>query len=123
MKEGKKILIVDDDARNIFALRLVLQSKGYFCITASDAEEALNLLTSNTGIAIVLLDMMMPGQDGYETLQVIRSNEALKHTPVIAVTAQAMPGDREKCMQAGASDYLSKPVDVDKLIRLLNGFL
>ena len=65
----------------------------------------------------------MPGQDGYETLQVIRSNEALKHTPVIAVTAQAMPGDREKCMQAGASDYLSKPVDVDKLIRLLNGFL
>lgn len=120
MDNSKKILIVDDDARNIFALRLVLKAKGYTCITASEAEESLALLRQDNNIAVVLLDMMMPGQDGYETLRIIRNEEGLKDIPVIAVTAQAMPGDREKCLSAGASGYLSKPVDVDRLIDLLN---
>lgn len=110
---------MDDDSRNIFALRLVLQSKGYNCVVAQDAIEGLRLLGEDKEIGIVLLDMMMPGQDGYETLHVIRNSELLQHLPVIAVTAQAMQGDREKCIAAGANDYVSKPVDVDKLIAII----
>ena len=115
----KKVLIMDDDSRNIFALRLVLQSRGYKCVVASDAAEGLRQLNEDNEIGIVLLDMMMPEQDGYETLHIIRASDALKHLPVIAVTAQAMQGDKEKCIAAGATDYVSKPVDVDKLIAIL----
>lgn len=113
-----KVLIVDDDSRNIFALTAVLKAKGYSCISSPGAPEALTLLSSNHEVAIILLDMMMPEMDGYEMLATLRrgSNAGL---PVIAVTAQAMLGDREKCLAAGADDYLSKPVDVDKLTDIL----
>ena len=117
-----KILIVDDDARNIFALSAVLKAKGYSCISSPGSHEALRLLEKDNGIKIILLDMMMPEMDGYEMLSQIR-NGARKEMPVIAVTAQAMLGDREKCLQAGADDYLSKPVDVDKLQAILSQHL
>jgi CheY-like chemotaxis protein len=117
-----KILIVDDDARNIFALSAVLKAKGYSCIASPGSLEALTLLSSNHDVGIILLDMMMPEMDGYEMLAALRggSNADL---PVIAVTAQAMMGDREKCLAAGADDYLSKPVDVDKLMDILNRYV
>lgn len=117
-----KVLIVDDDTRNIFALSAVLKAKGYSCASAPGSLEALKLLSSNHNIGILLLDMMMPEMDGYEMLATLRkgSNADL---PVIAVTAQAMLGDREKCLAAGANDYLSKPVDVDKLVAILDKYL
>ncbi|HMV11112.1 MAG TPA: response regulator [Cyclobacteriaceae bacterium] len=119
---GKKVLIVDDDTRNIFALTAVLKAKGYSCITSPGSLEALKLLSSNHEVGIVLLDMMMPDMDGYEMLTTLRkgSNADL---PVIAVTAQAMLGDREKCLAAGADDYVSKPVDIDKLVDILDKYL
>jgi two-component system cell cycle response regulator DivK len=115
----KKVLIMDDDSRNIFALRLVLQSRGYNCVATSDAAYGLDMMEQDEGIAVVLLDMMMPERDGYELLQCIRNSEKLKHLPVIAVTAQAMQGDREKCLAAGATDYVPKPVDIDKLTQII----
>ena len=117
-----KVLIVDDDARNIFALSAVLKAKGYACISSPGSLEALTLLSSNHDVGIILLDMMMPEMDGYEMLATLRkgSNTDL---PVIAVTAQAMVGDREMCLKAGADDYLSKPVDVDKLINILDKYV
>lgn len=123
MSEKNKILIVDDDNRNTFALNLVLRSKGYHCLTVSEASAALSLLKADHGIAIVLLDMMIPEMDGYEALKQIRTDDATKALPVIAVTAQAMPGDREKCLEAGADDYLSKPVDVDALLTILSRYI
>lgn len=123
MKELRnKVLIVDDDTRNIFALSAVLKAKGYSCVSSPGSLEALKLLSSNHTVGIMLLDMMMPDMDGYEMLATLRksSNADL---PVIAVTAQAMVGDREKCLAAGADDYLSKPVDVDKLVSMLDKYL
>lgn len=120
---GKKILIVDDDARNIFALKATLLSKNYDCLSAQSALTALEMLEHQNDIGIVLLDMMMPEMDGYEALAKIRSNPKIKGTPVISITAQAMVGDREKCMEAGADNYISKPVDVDKLLTVLNQYL
>jgi two-component system, cell cycle response regulator DivK len=117
-----KILIVDDDARNIFALSAVLRSKGYTCLVANSGEEALKVLKNEQHIGIVLLDMMMPEMDGYETISIIRKGEH-KHLPVISTTAQAMVGDREKCLDAGADGYLPKPIDVDKLFDLLKQYL
>lgn len=122
MSEQKTVLIIDDDSRNIFALKAVLKSKGYNVQSASSAHEGLQLLRNNKGIKIVLLDMMMPDMDGYEALAVIRSEEALSNTIVFAVTAQAMMGDREKCLEAGADEYVSKPIDVDLLLDLLNRY-
>lgn len=122
MSEQKTVLIIDDDSRNIFALKAVLKSKGYNVQSASSAHEGLQLLRNNKGIKIVLLDMMMPDMDGYEALAVIRSEEALSNTIVFAVTAQAMTGDREKCLEAGADEYVSKPIDVDLLLDLLNRY-
>lgn len=121
-KTRNKVLIVDDDTRNIFALSAVLKAKGYSCVSSPGSLEALKLLSANHTVGIILLDMMMPDMDGYELLATLRkgSNADL---PVIAVTAQAMPGDREKCLAAGADDYLSKPVDVDKLITLLDTYI
>ncbi|MET0634891.1 MAG: response regulator [Chitinophagaceae bacterium] len=118
-----KILIIDDDHKNIFALTATLRSRGYTTVSAQSAQEGLDLLETSSGIRIVLLDMMMPGVDGYETLKRIRGNEAFLNLPVISVTAQAMPGDREKCIAAGADDYVSKPVDIDRLSKLLNQYL
>ncbi|HRE50472.1 MAG TPA: response regulator [Flavitalea sp.] len=117
----KKALIVDDDARNIFALKAVLKARGYHCLSASSMSEAFDMLLSADDVGVVLMDMMMPEMDGYEGIAKI--GEAGIKVPVIAITAQAMPGDREKCLEAGAEDYISKPVDIDKLEPLLKAYL
>ena len=118
----KKVLIIDDDSRNIFALTAILKTKGFECIAASGVEEGLQLLTNEADIGIVLLDMMMPDMDGYEGLGLYRQHPLLKELPVIAVTAQAMKGDREKCLAAGANEYVSKPIDIDRLLVLMYQF-
>jgi len=116
MDQNKVILIVDDDQRNIFALRLTLKAKGYQVLSSTSAGEAMEILEANKGVALILMDMMMPEIDGYEAIQLIRNSSFTGKIPVIAVTAQAMSGDREKCLEAGAQSYVSKPIDVDKLI-------
>jgi len=118
-----QILVVDDDSKNTFALRAVLQSRGFTCISAQSAQDGLNHLLENKEIGIVLMDMMMPDMDGYEAISKIKAEETLKDIPIIAVTAQAMAGDKEKCLLAGASDYLPKPVDIDLLISKINHYL
>lgn len=120
MFSGKKILIIDDDARNIFALTAVLRSKGFTCLSAMEVKEGLRLLSGEHDINVVLLDMMMPDIDGYEAIPKIKELDGYAHLPVVAVTAQAMNGDRERCLAAGADGYVSKPVDVDLLIQLMN---
>ena len=120
MNTEKEILIIDDDSRNIFALTAVLKAKKYQCISAVSAVKGLELLEENKNIGAVLMDMMMPEMDGYEAIGKIKSNTALQKIPVIAITAQAMTGDREKCLEAGADGYISKPVNVDELLVLLN---
>lgn len=118
----KKVLIIDDDSRNIFALKATLVACGYTCYTAQTAEAGINILLSNTGIKIVLMDMMMPEMDGYEAINIIRNNDKISSLIVISVTAQAMVGDREKCLQAGADDYISKPINVDVLREKLDKY-
>lgn len=115
----KRILIIDDDARNIFALAATLKAKGYETQSCSSAREALELLQSGVVIDAILMDMMMPEMDGYEAIPLVKKIPSRSSTLLIAVTAQAMLGDREKCLAAGADAYLSKPVDVDKLLDLL----
>jgi CheY-like chemotaxis protein len=117
------VLIIDDDNRNIFALNLVLRTKGYQCISAPDSRAGIKMMRENPKIGIVLLDMMMPDMDGYETIAVIKKDPALAHLPIIAVTAQAMPGDREKCLEAGANAYVSKPVNIDLMLDILKKHL
>ena len=118
--DKKKILIVDDDPRNIFALVATLKRKGFECLSCISAPEGLSILENHNDIKAVLMDMMMPGMDGYEAIPLIRKMENRKNVKVIAVTAQAMVGDKEKCINAGADDYLSKPVNVDKLLEMLS---
>ncbi|WP_370515968.1 response regulator [Flavobacterium sp. MK4S-17] len=115
-----KVLIIDDDARNIFALSATLRAKSYNCISCSSADEALGLLKGDEPVDFILIDMMMPDMDGYEAIPLIKKIPHRRFTPVISVTAQAMVGDRDKCIEAGADGYISKPVDVDKLLHLLN---
>jgi CheY-like chemotaxis protein len=115
----KKVLIIDDDARNIFALKATLKAKSFDCISCSGAHEALDLLRTSEPVDAILMDMMMPEMDGYDAIPLIKQLESRRRTPVIAVTAQAMVGDREKCLAAGADGYISKPIDVDKLLQLL----
>ncbi|QNK62861.1 response regulator [Pedobacter sp. PAMC26386] len=119
MEKKRKVLIIDDDNRNIFALKAVLKSKGYQCLSAIGGEEGLQLLEEQKDVAVVLMDMMMPGMDGYEAIAIMSKDPELKQIPVIAVTAQAMLGDRERCIDAGAVGYVSKPINVDSLIALL----
>ena len=119
----KTVLVVDDDVRNIYSLTKALEVLKMKVITAIDGKEALKMLEENPGTDVVLLDMMMPNMDGYETAKRIRINRKFKNLPVIAVTAKAMTGDREKCINAGASDYITKPVDVDQLLSLLRVWL
>lgn len=121
MPEGA-ILIIDDDPRNVFALNAVLKARGYQTLTANNAAGGIRILEEGKKVSIVLLDMMMPDMDGYEALGVIKANAKLEGLPVIAVTAQAMSGDRERCMAAGADGYLSKPVNIDLLVRLLKQY-
>jgi HAMP domain-containing protein/CheY-like chemotaxis protein/signal transduction histidine kinase len=120
---GKKVLVVDDDVRNIFALSSVLERRGMTVLTAGTGREAIKTLESTKDVAIVLMDIMMPEMDGYETMQVIRQNAALRRLPIIALTAKAMKGDREKCLEAGASEYLAKPVNTDQLLSALRMWL
>ena len=119
MTNEKEILIIDDDSKNIFALNAVLKAKKYRCVSALSARQGLNMLSDNKNIGVVLMDMMMPEMDGYEAIGKMKNNDELKDIPVIAITAQAMTGDREKCLEAGADGYLSKPVNVDELMQIL----
>ena len=120
---GRIALLVDDDARNIFALSSVLERRGMKVLTATTGSEAVGIVESRPDISIVLMDIMMPGMDGYETMQVIRANPAFRRLPIIALTAKAMKGDREKCLEAGASDYLAKPVNTEQLLSALRMWL
>jgi len=116
----KRILIIDDDARNIFALSATLRSRAYETESCDGSKQALSLLQTDAVFDVILIDMMMPEMDGYEAIALIREIPSRTTIPIIAVTAQAMVGDREKCINAGADDYLSKPVDVDRLFALLS---
>jgi CheY-like chemotaxis protein len=120
---GKSVLVVDDDVRNIFALSSVLERRGMKVLTASTGSEATSLLERTPGVSIVLMDIMMPEMDGYQTMQKIRENPELRRLPIVALTAKAMKGDREKCFEAGASDYLAKPVNTEQLLSALRMWL
>jgi CheY-like chemotaxis protein len=120
---NKKVLVVDDDVRNIFSLTKALELQQMKVFSAVDGKEALQMLKENPDMDVVLMDIMMPEMDGYTAIQEIRKNNKFRNLPIIAVTAKAMTGDREKCIKAGASDYISKPVDVDQLLSLLRVWL
>jgi CheY-like chemotaxis protein len=120
---GRTVLLVDDDARNIFALSSVLERRGMRVLTATTGNEAIGLIETNPDVAIVLMDIMMPEMDGYQTMEIIRNNMKFRRLPIIALTAKAMKGDREKCLEAGASDYLAKPVNTEQLLSALRMWL
>jgi HAMP domain-containing protein/CheY-like chemotaxis protein len=120
---GRKVLVVDDDVRNIFALSSVLERRGMTVLSAGTGREAIETIENTPNLAIVLMDIMMPEMDGYETMQVIRQNPALHRLPIIALTAKAMKGDRERCLEAGASEYLAKPVNTEQLLSALRMWL
>jgi len=121
--KGKKILVTDDDVRNIFSLTKALEGYNMEVLSATDGKQALEVLEKHPEMGIVLMDIMMPQMDGYETMKRIRQQNKYRNLPIIAVTAKAMVGDREKCLRAGASDYISKPVDIDQLLSLLRVWL
>jgi CheY-like chemotaxis protein len=116
---GRKVLIVDDDVRNIFALQSLLEEHKMEVVYAENGRDGIAMLRDADDVDVVLMDIMMPGMDGYQTTQAIREIDRFRDLPIIAVTAKAMKGDREKCLAAGASDYLTKPVNVDQLVSLL----
>jgi len=120
---GKQVLVADDDVRNIFALSSVLERHGIKVLSASTGREAIARLEQTPNIAAVLMDIMMPEMDGYQTMRIIRENPAFRRLPIIALTAKAMSGDRAKCLEAGASDYLAKPVNTDHLRSALRMWL
>jgi CheY-like chemotaxis protein len=117
--EGKRILVVEDDVRNIFALSSVLEPLGGTIMIARNGREALHRLASKPKPDIVLMDIMMPEMDGIEAMQEIRKQPELRDLPIIALTAKAMPDDQQRCLAAGANDYITKPIDVDKLVSLI----
>jgi len=120
---GRTVLLVDDDARNIFALSSVLERRGMHVLTATTGKEAVEIVENTAELAIVLMDIMMPEMDGYQTMRVIREQPEYRRLPIIALTAKAMKGDREKCLEAGASDYLAKPVNTEQLLSALRMWL
>jgi CheY-like chemotaxis protein len=117
--KGKKLLLADDDMRNIFALSAVLEDAGFSIEIAANGKEAIQKLEEIPEIELVLMDVMMPEMDGIEATRRIRQQSKWTNVPIIAVTAKAMQGDREQCLEAGANDYISKPVDIDKLLSLI----
>jgi CheY-like chemotaxis protein len=120
---GRKVLVVDDDARNIFALTSMLENQSMDVLGATNGRQAIELIESVPDLSVVLMDIMMPGMDGYETMRRIRRIAQFRTLPILALTAKAMKGDREKCLQAGASDYIAKPVNTDQLLSLLRVWL
>jgi len=120
---GKTVLLVDDDARNIFALSSALERRGMHVLAATTGREAIDIVEATPDVAIVLMDIMMPEMDGYQTIEVIRAKPRSHRLPIIALTAKAMKGDREKCLEAGASDYLAKPVNTEQLLSALRMWL
>ena len=120
---GKNVLVVDDDVRNLFALTTAFEKYNINTITAESGQEAIDLLNENSQVDMILMDIMMPEMDGYETTQKIRREHKNSNLPIIAVTAKAMKGDREKCIEAGASDYITKPVKIDQLLSLMRVWL
>ncbi len=120
---GKKALVVDDDMRNIFAMTSLLERNQMTVVSAESGKEALEVLSRNPDVDVVLMDIMMPEMDGYDTMRAIRKIEKYKSLPIVAVTAKAMKGDREKCIETGASDYITKPIDSDQLLSLMQNWL
>jgi CheY-like chemotaxis protein len=121
--QGRKILIVDDDVRNVFALTSVLEARGMTVLFAENGREGLEMLDANPDVDLVLMDVMMPEMDGYEAMRAIRARQRFEDLPVIALTAKAMQGDRERSIASGASDYVTKPVDPDQLLSLMRVWL
>jgi CheY-like chemotaxis protein len=120
---NKKVLVVDDDVRNLFALTTAFEKYNVQTITAESGQEAMKILSEQGDVDMVLMDIMMPEMDGYETTQKIRREHKNSGLPIIAVTAKAMKGDREKCIDAGASDYITKPLKIDQLLSLMRVWL
>ncbi|MFL6751562.1 MAG: response regulator, partial [Sphingomicrobium sp.] len=116
---GSRILIIDDDIRNIYSLTSVLEAHDVEVLHAESGAEGIAIMQANPDIDVALVDIMMPDMDGYETMQRIRQTPAIANVALIAVTAKAMKGDRQKCLDAGASDYIAKPVDIDLLLALM----
>jgi CheY-like chemotaxis protein len=120
---GRRVLVVDDDARNIFALTTVLENHEMEVVSATNGRQAIETISREQDISVVLMDIMMPEMDGYQTMREIRKDAQFHSLPIVALTAKAMKGDREKCLDAGASDYIAKPVDTDQLLSLLRVWL
>ncbi|TMH38701.1 MAG: response regulator [Betaproteobacteria bacterium] len=116
---GRRVLVVDDDIRNVFALTSALEAHGMEVLHAESGKEGIELLKRTAEIDLVLMDVMMPGLDGLDTMRIIRQLDGYQSLPIIAVTAKAMMGDRDKCLEAGATDYIAKPVNVDVLLATL----
>jgi CheY-like chemotaxis protein len=121
--QGKKVLVVDDDVRNVFALASALEMRGMEVLFAENGKDGVEMLNDNPDVDLVLMDIMMPEMDGYEATRQIRSNDLFKQLPIVALTAKAMKGDREKSIASGASDYITKPVDMDQLLSLMRVWL
>jgi CheY-like chemotaxis protein len=119
----RKVLVVDDDVRNIFALTTVLENQEMEVLTATNGRQAIDMIRETPDLSVVLMDIMMPEMDGYETMREIRKDPQFRTLPILSLTAKAMKGDREKCLQAGASDYIAKPVNTDQLLSLLRVWL
>ncbi|MEA3195142.1 MAG: hypothetical protein QOD26_3475, partial [Betaproteobacteria bacterium] len=120
---GSTVLVVDDDIRNVFALTSALEARGLRVVHAESGKEGIELLKRTAGVDAVLMDVMMPGLDGHDTMRLVRQLEGCRSLPILAVTAKAMIGDREKCLEAGATDYIAKPVDIDELLAKLKNFV
>jgi len=118
-----KVLIIDDDNKNIYALSATLRSRAFSTVSAMTAKDGIEMLEKDPAIGVILMDMMMPDMDGYEAIREIKGDRKFKYLPVIAVTAQAMNGDREKCLAAGADYYIPKPIDVDQLLIILGKYV
>jgi CheY-like chemotaxis protein len=120
---GRRVLVVDDDVRNIFALTSALESYNMKVLHAENGQKGIDLLRANPGVEAVLMDIMMPEMDGYEAISEIRKMDIFQRLPIIALTAKAMKADRDHCLDVGASDYISKPLDIDQLFSLLRVWL